>query len=151
MPLRKLTELLDRNHVPYALVRHAPAYTASGVAEAAHVAGREFAKTVIMKIDGRLAMAVLPATDVVHAEALRKAVGAGSVAIAAEGDFAQRFPECEVGAMPPFGNLFDMETFVSPRLTRDEEICFNAGTHEELIRMRYGDFERLARPVELEF
>lgn len=151
MPLQKLTDLLDRNRVRYAIIRHSPAYTVTEIAESAHVAGRELAKTVIMRIDGRLAMAVLPATDVVHAEALRKAVGATEVAIAAEPDFAQRFPDCELGAMPPFGNLFDMETFVSPRLSLDEQICFNAGTHVELIRMPYNDFERLARPIELRF
>ena len=151
MPLAKLTDLLDRNRVRYALIRHSPAYTSAEIAESAHVPGRELAKAVVMKIDGRLAIAVLPATDVVHAEALRKAVGARKVTIAAESDFEARFPDCEVGAMPPFGNLFGMETFVSPRLTADEQICFNAGTHAELIRMPYTDFARLAEPVELAF
>jgi Ala-tRNA(Pro) deacylase len=151
MPLKKLTELLDQNKVHYAVIKHSPAYTASQIAESAHVPGREMAKAVVVKIDGRLAMAVLPATDVVHAERLRKSVGAKEVAIAGEQDFDKRFPDCELGAMPPFGNLFDMETFVSPHLTQDEQICFNAGTHDELIRMPYGEFERLAKPVEIEF
>lgn len=151
MPLRKLTELLDRNHVHYTVIKHVPAYTAPKTAESAHVAGREFAKAVVLKIDGRLAMAVLPATESVHTQSLRKAVGARDVAIAAEGEFETRFPDCQVGAMPPFGNLFGMETFVSPQLAQDEQICFNAGTHDELIRMSYTDFARLAQPVALAF
>lgn len=151
MPYRKLTQLLEQNHVHYDVIPHDPAYTAAETAESAHVPGYELAKTVIVKVDGRLAMAVLPATDSVHPEALKRALGAGKVTIAGEKDFADRFEDCEIGAMPPFGELFGMDVYVTPRLALDEEICFNAGSHRELVRMPYRDFERLAHPVQISF
>lgn len=147
MALKSLTDLLEQEHVRYTVIPHTPAYTAQEVAASAHVPGRELAKTVIVKVDGRLAMVVLPATEQVRTEALCKALGARDVALADEDEFDARFPDCETGAMPPFGNLYGLEVFVSPRLAQDEEICFNAGSHEELIRMRYRDFERIAHPV----
>jgi Ala-tRNA(Pro) deacylase len=147
MAIEKLTNFLDQHHVRYAVIQHSPAFTAAEVAESAHVPGRQLAKTVIIRIDGRLAMAVLPATDAVHADTLRKGVGAKEAVIAGESDFADSFPDCELGAMPPFGNLYGMEVFVSPHLAQDEHICFNAGTHHELIRMSYTDFDRLVQPV----
>ncbi len=147
MALKKLRDFLDTHHVRYAVISHSPAYTASEIAESAHVPGRELAKTVIVKIDGRLAMAVLPATQFVHIDALRKAVGAREVALATESEFASRFADCDPGAMPPFGNLYNLEVFVAPKLAEDEQICFNAGNHRELVRMSYADYARLVQPV----
>lgn len=146
MPTGKLKEYLDGQGVKYITISHSKAYTAMEVAESAHVKGKEMAKTVILKTDGKLAMAVLPATQMVHVERLRKALGAGRVEIAEEQDFQGTFPGCEVGAMPPFGNLYGMEVLVDPRLAEDDEIAFNAGSHTELMWLHYRDFERLVQP-----
>ena len=146
MLIPRLKEFLDANGVKYISIPHRPAYTAMEIAESAHVGGQEMAKTVIVDLDGRLAMAVLPATKHVSLERLGKSVGAQTVSIAKEGEFRFDFPDCEVGAMPPFGNLFNMEVLVDPRLAEDEEIAFNAGNHTEVLRMAYKDFERLVHP-----
>jgi Ala-tRNA(Pro) deacylase len=146
MPVAKLKEFLDANKVKYVSISHSKAYTAMEVAESAHVQGKEMAKTVVLSLDGKPAMAVVPATQKVDLEMLRKELGVGSVALAQEQDFRGDFPGCEVGAMPPFVNLYGMDVFVEPRLAADKEIAFNAGSHTELIRMTYKDYERLVRP-----
>jgi Ala-tRNA(Pro) deacylase len=146
MPAKKLKEFLDASGVKYVTIRHSIAFTAQEIAASAHVSGKEMAKTVVVQIDGGLVMAVLPAADKVDVNRLRNAIGAGTARIASEEDFREAFPECELGAMPPFGNLYGMEVFVDERLAEDEEIAFNAGTHMELIRMPYRDFERLVHP-----
>jgi Ala-tRNA(Pro) deacylase len=151
MPIRKLRELLDDRRVKYVTVRHSPAYTAQEVAASAHISGYEIAKTVMVKVDGKLAMAVLPAPLHVDLSHLKELIGADRVALAGEGEFKALFPECEPGAMPPFGALYGMDTYVAERLAEDEYIAFNAGTHTELIRMRYRDFELLAQPRVLAF
>lgn len=146
MPLRALKEYLDSNHVKYVRISHSPAFTAQEIAAAAHIAGREVAKTVVVKMDGKLAMAVLPATHKLDMEMMKQAAGAGDVRLASEKEFASLFPGCEVGAMPPFGNLFDMDVYVASSLAEDEEIAFNAGTHTELLKLRYRDYEKLVHP-----
>jgi len=146
MPARKLREFLDSHDIPYVTITHSPAYTAQGIAQSAHVPGKELAKSVIVKIDGSLAMAVLPATHKVDIDVLREAIGATTVQLATERDFEHTFPGCELGAMPPFGNLWDVPVYVAEVLTDDEQIAFNAGTHTELIQMSYEDFHRLVRP-----
>jgi Ala-tRNA(Pro) deacylase len=151
MPIQKLREFLDAQGVKYVTVRHSPAFTAQEVAASAHISGYEVAKTVMVKVDGRMAMAVLPAPLHVDLRHLKEITGAAKVELASESDFKALFPECELGAMPPFGKLYEMDTFVSDRLTEDEYIAFNAGTHTELIRMRFRDFERLAQPKILAF
>jgi Ala-tRNA(Pro) deacylase len=151
MPVQKLKSFLDENSVRYVTIRHSPAYTAQEIAAAAHIPGREVAKTVIVKLDGDLAMAVLPASLHVDLDRLREVTGSRSVELATEEDFKDLFPVCEVGAMPPFGNLYEMRVFSDASLAEDEEIAFNAGTHTELIRLPYTDFERLVRPVVLQF
>ena len=151
MAIARLRDYLDAHQVRYAVISHSPAYTAPEIAESAHVPGRELAKVVIVRIDGRLAMAVLPSTRQLHAERLRKAVGAHELVLAEESQFAPHFPDCDPGAMPPFGRLYGLEVFVAPDLAAHERICFNAGTHRDLIRMSYADFERLAQPVPLDF
>jgi len=147
MPLKTLTKFLDDNRIRYVTLRHSIAYTAEQIAESAHVPGEELAKTVIVTLDGRLAMAVLRATDKVDLDLLRGAAGAGSAELATEVQFQGKFPGVELGAMPPFGNLFDMRVYVDEGLTHDERIAFNAGTHSELIQLDYSDFERLVKPV----
>jgi Ala-tRNA(Pro) deacylase len=146
MPTRKLKEFLDAHGVKYVTIRHSMAYTAQEVAASAHIRGKEMAKTVIVKIDGKLAMAVLPAAEKVDVNRLREATGAKTARIASEEDFRNTFPECELGAMPPFGNLYGMDVYVDQQLADDEEIAFNAGSHMELIRLSYKDFERLVQP-----
>ena len=151
MPVAKLKEFLDSHNIKYVAISHSPAYTAQAIAAAAHVSGKELAKTVMVKIDGKMAMAVLPASYRVDLDLMRDAVGASTVEIATEAEFEGMFPGCEVGAMPPFGNLYGMDVFSAKRLAEDEEIAFNAGTHVELIKLAYADFERLVQPTVLAF
>ena len=146
MLLAKLAEFLDSHGVKYVTIKHSKAFTALEVAESAHIRGRELAKTVMVNLDGRLAMAVVPASRKVVLELLARGAGARSAELAQEREFEGRFPGCELGAMPPFGNLFGVEVYVDPRLAADPEIAFNAGSHTDLVRMGYKDFERLVKP-----
>ncbi len=146
MPAKRLKEFLDENHVKYVVISHSPAFTAQEIAATAHIPGKELAKTVMVKIDGKMAMAVLPASYQVVFDFLKDATGAKQIELAGEREFRDMFPECEVGAMPPFGNLYAMEVFVSESLSDDEEIAFNAGSHTELVRMAYQDFKALVNP-----
>ncbi len=151
MPVQRLKSFLDREGVKYVTIRHSPAFTAQEIAASAHIPGKQVAKTVMIKRDGGLAMAVLPAPDKIEFMLLKGALGTDDVELATEDEFKRMFPECEVGAMPPFGNLYDMDVFVDARLAEDEQIAFNAGTHTELIQMSYSDFARLVEPVVLHF
>ena len=147
MPGEKTREFLDSHYVKYITISHSPAFTAQEIAASAHIPGKELAKTVMVKIDGTMAMAVLPASAKVDFELLQDVAGADEVELATEKEFADLFPECEVGAMPPFGNLYDMAVYVADTLADDAEIAFNAGSHSELIRIAYQDYERLVRPT----
>jgi len=147
MTLSKLRDFLDSHHIKYLVISHSLAYTAQGVAALAHVSGKRLAKTVIVKIDGILAMAVIPASYHVDLERLRKLTGARAVEIATEAEFKDAFPDCETGAMPPFGNLYDMPVYADLRLADNEEITFSAGTHRELVRMDWDDMLRLVNPT----
>lgn len=151
MPVAKLKSFLDKQRVKYITITHSPAYTSQEIAATAHVPGKHLAKTVVVKVDGKMAMAVLPATKHVHFGPLKHALDAGEVELATESEFRERFPECEVGAMPPFGNLYDMDVLVEESLTKDKEITFNAGSHTELVKMAYEDFERTVRPRVISF
>jgi Ala-tRNA(Pro) deacylase len=151
MPVQALKNFLDQNGVKYVVISHSPAFTAQEIAAKAHISGEEVAKTVIVKIDDRLAMAVLPASLKVDLPELQQAIGAGRIEIAKEEEFRSRFPECDLGAMPPFGNLYGMDVYVADNLVEDEEIAFNAGSFTELIKLAYSDFERLVRPRVLHF
>jgi Ala-tRNA(Pro) deacylase len=146
MPVKKLKEFLDANKIKYVTVTHSPAYTAQQIAASAHIPGKELAKTVMVKIDGKLAMAVLAASFKIDFDLLEKASGAKKVELATESEFKEMFPGCELGAMPPFGNLYGMDVFVAQSLAEDDEIAFNAGSHTELIKLAYKDFERLVNP-----
>jgi Ala-tRNA(Pro) deacylase len=146
MSAKRLKDFLDNRNVKYVTITHSTAYTSQEIASLAHVRGNEFAKTVIVKIDGELVMAVLPASNHVDLAALKTAAKGKKIALASETDFRDKFPECEVGAMPPFGQLYSIPVFVDESLTKDKEIAFNAGTHHELIRLSYDDFARLVQP-----
>jgi len=147
MPSKKLKEFLDSNKIKYVTITHSSAYTAMEIAAMAHIPGKELAKTVMIKINGQMAMVVLPATHMIKMDLLKKAVGNENVRLATEQEFKDKFPDCEVGAMPPFGNLYGMDVYVSSALKEDEEIAFNAGSHTELIKLSYKDFENLVKPT----
>lgn len=146
MPVQKMKDFLDENDIKYVTFQHSPAYTAQEIAQSAHIPGRNLAKVVMLFVDRKMAMAVIPAAHHVALAALREAADADSVKLATERDFKAMFPDCETGAMPPFGNLYDMDVFVSEALAEDEAIAFNAGTHTELVGMAYRDFERIVKP-----
>jgi len=148
---KRLKEFLDSHKVKYVTLTHSTAYTAQEIASLVQIRGEEFAKTVIVRIDGAMVMAVLPASYHVDLPLLKAAAQGKKIALASEIDFRDRFPECETGAMPPFGQLYGMPVFVDESLTRDKEIAFNAGTHHELIRLSYEDFARLVQPKVAKF
>lgn len=151
MPLKKLKEFLNSNNIKYISISHSSAFTAQEIAASAHIPGKELAKTVIIKIDGKMAMAVLPASYKVDFGILKEVIGTANIRLAEEFEFVDKFPGCEPGAMPPFGNLYGMDVYVAKSLSDDEEIAFNAGTHTELIKLSYKDFERLVKPKVIEF
>lgn len=142
----KIREFLDSKKIKYTFVKHSEVYTAQEIAASAHIPGRQLAKTVMVKIDGDMAMAVLPAPDKVDFDSLKKGAGAKKVALASEDDFKDLFPDCEVGAMPPFGNLYGINVYADESLADEIEIAFCAGSHTELIRLAYKDFAKLVEP-----
>lgn len=144
--LPRLKQYLDEHHIKYQVLTHSTAYTAQEVAQAQHVPGKEVAKVVMVKKEtGSPIMLVLPASHKVDFTRLREVLGT-KVELEHEWEFRDFFPDCETGAEPPFGNLFNLDTFVDTTLTRDEEIVFNAGSHWQTVRMRYDDYARLVRP-----
>ncbi|MBT4099603.1 MAG: YbaK/EbsC family protein [Gemmatimonadetes bacterium] len=147
MPGERVRQCLDEARIRYIIIRHSPEFTAQEIAATTHIRGKELAKTVMVKIDGSMAMAEITASSKVDLERLREAVGAESAELATEEEFGGLFPECEVGAMPPFGQLYDMPVFVDALLREDEEIAFNAGSHIDLIQMSYTDYERVVSPA----
>lgn len=146
MPTKSLKDYLDNHQVKYSCLTHSPGYTAQEIAAAAHISGKQLAKIVIIKLaNDKLGMVVLPANEHVNFSALKEATGK-EVDLAKESEFKSKFPECEVGAMPPFGNLYDMPVYISSHLIDNDQIFFNAGSHSELMKMAYRDFERLVHP-----
>jgi Ala-tRNA(Pro) deacylase len=150
MPVNKLKAFLDSQEIKYVTITHSRAYTAQEIAASAHIPGKELAKTVIVKLDARLAMVVLPASAQVSFSRLKAATGAAEVDLADEAEFKDRFPDCELGAMPPFGNLYGVPVFVAQSLSQDREIAFNAGSHAELVKLAYADYKRLLEPIVIE-
>jgi len=146
----KLRKYLDENGVDYEVIRHGEAYTAQELAAAMHVRGRNFVKVVILKSEQGFIMVALPADRVIDIAALRADLGFKVAALASEMEVKKLFPDCETGAMPPFGNLYDLPVYVDRNLTRDRHIVFQGGTHYESIKVRYSDFERLVNPQFLE-
>jgi len=146
MPTAKLKEFLDGKNVKYSILTHSTAYTAQEIASLAHIRGQELAKTVIVKMDGQMVMAVLPASRQANPPLLKASARANTASLPTEEEFRDLFPGCETGAMPPFGNLYGMPVFVDESLSKDKQIAFNAGTHRELIQMSYEDFNKLVQP-----
>lgn len=149
--LKRLKEYLDREKVPYEVLAHTETYTAPELAQTLHVPGKELAKVVILKVGERFAMTVLPANAKVDLKRLKDIFRASHVRLASEEEFKGLFPDCELGAMPPFGNLYGLEVYVDQTLTQDEYIVFQAGTHYEAVKLRYQDFANLVHPTVAEF
>lgn len=146
MPISKLTDYLDENGKKYIVMKHSEAFTAQEVAASAHIPGKDMVKTVIVRVDGDIKMVVLPSTHDVDFNSVKDALDADEVELASEEEFEELFPDCELGAMPPFGNFYDIDTLVAESLTEDSEIAFNAGTHKEVVKMAYSDYEELVQP-----
>lgn len=151
MPTQILKKYLDDNSIKYITINHSEAYTAQEIAASAHIKGDEFAKTVMLKIDSKMAMAVLPASYKIDFKEVHNLGLGENVRLANEMEFKDEFPECEVGAMPPFGNLYHMPVYTAESLIKDKEIAFNSGTHKELIKMKTEDFLKLVGPEILKF
>lgn len=146
----RLIDFLKQNKVRYEVLHHPEAFTAQELAAIEHVKGRNHAKVVMVKADGDKMMAVLPADRRLDLTKFKKATGRRA-ALATEADFKDLFPDCAVGTMPPFGSLYDVPTYVDESLAGDEFIVFEAGTHQDAIKMAYGDYTRLAKPTVAEF
>lgn len=146
MPVQRLKEFLDKNDIRYVLISHSRAFTAAATAAITHIPGKEIAKTVMVKIDGELAMAVVPGSRHLDLQALEEELDARRAILVSEEEFKDIFPDCEVGAMPPFGTLYGLSVYVDAKLTEDPEIAFNAGSHRELMRLQFADYERLEHP-----
>ena len=146
MPCEKLLDYLEDNGVDFEFIEHPRAYAAEDVARKVGVSQRAFAMTVMVKLDALMAMAVVPAAFKINFNLLRDAADAGTINLALEREFASRFPDCELGAMPPFGNLYDLRVFADGSLAENETIAFNAGTHREVITLAWDDFVELVDP-----
>ena len=151
MAARKLKAFLDRNGVDYSMIEHAPTYTAPETAASAHVSGRDFAKTVIVVFAGEMAMVVLPANRKIVLSDLQDMLADRTLRLATEDEFIEQFPDCELGAMSPFGNLYGLPVYVAQSLAEEPTITFNAGTHREAIKMSFRDFDQLVQPTILDF
>ena len=144
--LRRLKELFDEAKVSYEVYNHPLAYTAQEIAARQHFSGKEMAKVVMIEVDDRLIMGVIPGSQKINLNTVKASLGAKQARLATEDEFISRFPECEVGAMPPFGHLFGLPVFVDPALEKDDVIYFNAGNHVQTVRLSYKDFARLVKP-----
>lgn len=147
MPNEKLVKLLNDNGVRYECEEHVETVTAQYTAEATHTKGKEMAKTVVVSLDGEPAMFIIPSPLLINEDSIRGETGASEVRMVDEGELSDLFPDCEVGAMPPFGNLYGMDVYVHEDLAEDDRIAFNAGSHHEIIRLAYADFESLVNPT----
>ena len=144
--LKKLKDYLEKNQVRYEVGYHERVYTSQEIAAAMHVPGKELTKVIMVKADGKMVMLVLPASYRVETKKLKKVFQCKRLGIAKEKDFEELFPDCEIGAMPPFGNLYNLEVWVDQILTEDEFIVFQAGSHVETLRIKYSDYARLVNP-----
>jgi Ala-tRNA(Pro) deacylase len=149
--IRRLQEFLEQQGVRYRVSQHAEAYTAQEVAARSRVSGKHLAKVVMVKRGEGFVMAVLPAACRVSLDRLKEILGVREVALAKEVEFVQLFPDCEAGAMPPFGNLYAMEVYVDEEIAERPEIVFQGGTHRDLVTMAYQDFARMVQPKVAEF
>lgn len=147
MPVQKLKKLLDQSGIKYVSINHSPAYTARETAASTLVPRREFAKTIIVDLDGEKVMAVVSASRHVDVSALVSFTGSDSGRLATEDEFKTSFPDCDVGAMPPFGKLYDMRVFMDQMVSEVDDLCFNAGSHAQIVRMECDDYLKLEQPV----
>jgi Ala-tRNA(Pro) deacylase len=143
----RIQDYLSQRGVEFQTHQHAPVYTAQEVAAEEHISGRLLAKTVVVRADEQFALCVLPASMKLDMEKVASATGARSIRLADENEMARLFPDVEIGAEPPFGNLYDLTTYVDGALQGDAEIVFQAGSHREAIRMRFSDYEELVQPI----
>ncbi|MBS0290456.1 MAG: YbaK/EbsC family protein [Proteobacteria bacterium] len=146
MPVKKLNEYLNQNKINFTTIAHPLAYAAREISHVCHIPEVELAKTVIVFASNKLIMVVIPSSKAIDFKSLRESLHENDVTLASEQDFLKKFPDCELGAMPPFGNLYNMEVYVEKNLAKNKEIAFNAGTHTEVIKLAYQDFERLVHP-----
>lgn len=147
----KLKDYLDKSGVPYQILSHREAYTAQETAAAAHIHGKDLAKVVMVRANGKMIMAVLPTSHRIDPNKLAKALGVSRAQFAGEDEFSRLFSDCETGAEPPFGNLYGVELYADKSLAEDAKVYFNAGTHHEMIEMSYADYERIAKPIIADF
>jgi len=147
----KMIDYLYHNHIRFKVIEHPMTFTAQGTAHSAHVPGKNFAKTVVLEINGKMNMMVMPAEYKVNLSFLKNIFWTDDVKLASEEELKGLFPDCEIGGMPPFGNLYGIDVFVSEELTKDDEIAFNAGNHTELVKMTYSDYAKLVHPNVLDF
>ncbi|MEW6231577.1 MAG: YbaK/EbsC family protein [Chloroflexota bacterium] len=142
----RLEKYLRDNGVSFQTMLHPTAYTAQEVAAAQHIPGKQVAKVVMAKADDRMVMLVLPAPSRIDFDKLKGLLEVKDVRLAKEEEFGDIFPDCNLGAMPPFGNLYDIPVYVDTSLTEDLEIVFQAGTHRDTMKIRYADYARLVNP-----
>ena len=151
MAAKRVKKYLKDQKVKYKTLKHKEVYTAQEVAASAHIPGRQLAKSVMIKLDKKMAMAVLSAAHQIDFKRLKKALGVKKTKLATEKEFEELLPDCEMGATPPFGNLYDLEVIVDESLSTQETIAFSAGSHTELIQLSYQDFEKLVKPKVVPF
>jgi len=145
----KVADFLRDQKIEFDVIPHGDTYDAQRMAQSLHVSGREVAKTVLLRADHGYSyvVAVLPANETVDFERVSKALGGSQIDLATEVEINQHCPECEMGALPPFGSQYDMKTMVDQSLTEDEYIFFEGDTHHEAIRMKFEDFRRIEQPL----
>lgn len=147
----KLEKYFRENGVHYQTLSHPPAYTAQEIAAAQHVPGKQVAKVVMVTANSRPVMLVLPASHHIDFRKLGEALGMKNVRLAHESEFESLFPDCDLGAMPPFGNLYGVRVCADETLAEDAEIVFQAGAHDTTMKIAYSDFVRLANPIVADF
>lgn len=147
MPAKRIKEFLTQNKIHYLSITHSEAYTTREISHLSNISEHTFAKSVLIRAEDKTLMVVLPASERIEFEALKKILHENNVSLAPENTFLALFPDCEVGAMPPFGNLYNIQVYVDKSLAKNKEIAFNAGNHSELIKMNYQDFEKLVKPI----
>ena len=149
--VERVEGVLKKNSIIYNIIKHQEAYTAQEIAEAMHVPGQDLAKVVMVKAKERYIMTVMPASRRIDFSKLKDVLHETELRLATEEEFKTVFPDCEAGAEPPFGNLYNIETYVDKSLSEDEQIFFNAGNHYETVVMDYADYDKIVRPRVAEF
>jgi Ala-tRNA(Pro) deacylase len=147
MPTKKLKEFLTQNKIHYLSISHPVAYATREISHLSHIAEQTLAKTVVIHAGSKTVMVVIPSNEAINFDSLKKSLKESSVELVPENNFSKLFPDCELGAMPPFGNLYNLDVYVEKNLTKNKDIAFNAGSHTELIKMSYQDFEKLVHPT----